>query len=95
MRVSSAVRLQQDLERHLTPHRIGVQVRTRSDASLRVEAWPLDGPRVRQSFSLSPHRLRPPEVAQLADLIRASYTKTMGTWPAGPADDVEGSHSGA
>jgi len=94
MSISSAVRLQQDLERHLTPHRIGVQVRMRSDASLRVEAWPLDGPRVRQSFSLSPHRLRPPEVARLADLIRASYTKTTGTWSHGLEEQAESSDHG-
>ena len=93
MSISSAARLQQDLARHLTPHRIGVTVGTRADASLRVEAWRLDSPRVRQSFSLSPHRLHPPVVAEIADLIRTAFA--AGTWPPDPVDGADDSHAGA
>ena len=92
MSTASAARLQQDLERHLTPHQIGVKVWTRADASLRVEAWLLAGPRVRQSFSLSPHQLHPPVVAEIADLIRTAVS--TGTWPPGPIGNGESSHAG-
>ena len=91
MSTPTANRLQHDLARHLTPHQIGVRVWTRADGSLVVEAWPLAGARVRQSFSLSPHRLHPPMVAEIADLVRTAVA--TGTWPPSLADGGEGSHA--